>query len=61
MDLRLDRLGCVEWIQSALDRDLWRDLVNTVMNLWVLVPWSGLISYEYLACLLWMSRVASCS
>jgi hypothetical protein len=28
----------VEWIQLAQDRDLWRDLVNTVMNLRVLAP-----------------------
>jgi hypothetical protein len=27
----------VEWIQLALDRDWWRDLVSTVMNLWVLL------------------------
>jgi hypothetical protein len=30
--------GGVEWIQLAQDRDLWRDLVNTVMNLRVLAP-----------------------
>jgi hypothetical protein len=28
----------VEWIQLAQDRDQWRDLVNTVMNLRVLAP-----------------------
>jgi hypothetical protein len=32
--------GGVEWIHLAQDRDLWRDLVNAVMNLRVLVPWS---------------------
>jgi hypothetical protein len=30
----------VEWIQLAQDRDQWEALVNTVMNLWVLAPWS---------------------
>jgi hypothetical protein len=25
----------VEWIDVAQDRDQWRALVNTVMNLWV--------------------------
>jgi hypothetical protein len=25
----------VEWIHVAQDRDWWRALVNTVMNLWV--------------------------
>jgi hypothetical protein len=24
-----------DWIDLALDRDRWRALVNTVMNLWV--------------------------
>jgi hypothetical protein len=28
----------VDWIQLAQDRDRWRVLVNTVMNLRVLVP-----------------------
>jgi hypothetical protein len=30
--------GGVEWIQLAQDRDRWRVLVNTVMNLRVLAP-----------------------
>jgi hypothetical protein len=30
--------GGVEWIQLAQDRDRWRALVNTVMNLRVLAP-----------------------
>jgi hypothetical protein len=25
----------IDWIDLAQDRDQWRDLVNTVMNLWV--------------------------
>jgi hypothetical protein len=31
-------VGGIEWIQLAQDRDRWRDLVNTVMNLRVLAP-----------------------
>jgi hypothetical protein len=38
MDLREIRWGSVEWIQLAQDRDWWRALVNTVMNLRVLAP-----------------------
>jgi hypothetical protein len=33
MDLREIRFGDVDWIQCAQDRDRWRALVNTVMNL----------------------------
>jgi hypothetical protein len=40
MDLREIGWGCVGWIQLAQDRDRWQAVVNTVMNLWVLVPWS---------------------
>jgi hypothetical protein len=40
MDLREIGWGSVEWIQLAQDRDQWWALVNTVMNLWVLVPWN---------------------
>jgi hypothetical protein len=29
--------GCVEWIHFAQD---WWTVVNAVMNLWVLLPWS---------------------
>jgi hypothetical protein len=36
MDLREIQWGDVEWIDLAQDRDQWRALVNTVMNL--LVP-----------------------
>jgi hypothetical protein len=32
MDLRYDGM---DWIDLAQDRDQWRALVNTVMNLWV--------------------------
>jgi hypothetical protein len=34
--------GRVEWIQLSRDRDRWRALVNTLMNLPVLAPrnWS---------------------
>jgi hypothetical protein len=40
MDLRDIGWGSADWIQLDQDRDWWRDLVNTVMNLRVLAPWS---------------------
>jgi hypothetical protein len=40
MDLGEIGCGSVEWIQLALVRGRWRALVNTVMNLRVLAPWS---------------------
>jgi hypothetical protein len=33
MDIREIEWGNVDWIDRALDRDQWRALVNTVMNL----------------------------
>jgi hypothetical protein len=33
MDLREIGFGDVDWIHSAQDRDTWRALVNTMMNL----------------------------
>jgi hypothetical protein len=30
----------VEWIHLAQDRDWWQALINKVMNLQVLTPWS---------------------
>jgi hypothetical protein len=38
MDLREIGWGSIEVIQLAKDRDRWRALVNTVMNLRVLTP-----------------------
>jgi hypothetical protein len=38
---RLDA-GGVEWIHLAQDSDRWRAVVNAVMNLRVLAPWSEL-------------------
>jgi hypothetical protein len=38
MDLREIVWGCEEWIHLAHDRDRWRAVVNTVMNLRVLAP-----------------------
>jgi hypothetical protein len=40
MDLRKTGWGDVEWIHLAKDRDCWQALVNAVINLWVLLPWS---------------------
>jgi hypothetical protein len=37
---RLAGGGGVEWIHLAEDRDWWWAVVNTVMNLWVIVLWS---------------------
>jgi hypothetical protein len=36
--MNLGKTGCgdMEWIHLALDRDQWRALVKTVINLWVL-------------------------
>jgi hypothetical protein len=44
MDLREIVWGSVDWIQLAQDRDRWRALVNTVMNLRVLAPQRHLFS-----------------
>jgi hypothetical protein len=38
MDLSEIGWGSVDWIQLAQDRDRWRALVNTVMNLRFLAP-----------------------
>jgi hypothetical protein len=38
MDLRETGWGSVDWIQLVQDRDRWRALVNTVMNLQILAP-----------------------
>jgi hypothetical protein len=35
MDLRVIGWDGMDWIDLAEDRDQWRVLVNTVMNLWV--------------------------
>jgi hypothetical protein len=40
MDLREIGWGSVEWIQLAQDRGRWCALVNMVINLRVLAPWS---------------------
>jgi hypothetical protein len=41
MDLREIVGGGMEWIHLAQDREQWRALVNTVMNLWVLTQWNS--------------------
>ena len=33
MDLQEARVGCGDWMELAQDRDRWRALVSTVMNL----------------------------
>jgi hypothetical protein len=38
MDVREIGLGCVDWIRLAQDRDRWRAVVSSVMNLRVLSP-----------------------
>jgi hypothetical protein len=35
MDLREEGCFCMGWIDLAQDRNQWRALVNTVMNLWI--------------------------
>jgi hypothetical protein len=35
MDLKEIRWGDMDWIDLAQDRDQWRTLANTIMNLWV--------------------------
>jgi hypothetical protein len=40
MDLREIGLGDVEWNHLAQDRDCWQALVNAMMSLRVLAPWS---------------------
>jgi hypothetical protein len=35
MDLRERGWGSMDWIHLAQDRDQWRALVNSAMNLWV--------------------------
>jgi hypothetical protein len=40
MGLRDIGWGSVEWIQLVQDRDRWRAVVNTVMNLRILAPWN---------------------
>jgi hypothetical protein len=44
MDLQEIGLESVDWNQLAQDRDRWRALVNTVINLPVLAPRNWLIS-----------------
>jgi hypothetical protein len=39
MDLEEVGWEGVEWIRLAQDRDQWRVIVNTVMNLWICKRW----------------------
>jgi hypothetical protein len=54
MDLRECGWGCVEWIQLAQDRDQWRAIVNTVINLRILGPRSYLFIY---VCIYLVSKI----
>jgi hypothetical protein len=45
MDLKeINWRYCVEWIELAKDRNLWRALVDAMINHRVLAPWSQLLS-----------------
>jgi hypothetical protein len=47
MDLREIGWSGMDWIHLAWDRDQWRALVNTVLNLWVpLNVWKFLSSFS---------------
>jgi hypothetical protein len=48
MDLRETDWEGVKWIQLAQDKDQWRAVVNTVMNLRVLAPrrWFVLVGFR---------------
>jgi hypothetical protein len=48
MDLREIGWASVDWIQLAQDRDRWRAVVNTVMNLRVLAPRNSLVLPSHL-------------
>jgi len=41
LDRRKIGWECVEWMHLAEDRDQWRALVNTIMNLQVLILYSA--------------------
>ena len=40
MDLKEICMNTRNWVDSAQDRDYWRGLVNTALNLWVHKLWS---------------------
>jgi hypothetical protein len=54
MDLKETGWGSIEWIQLAQDRDRWRALVNTALNLRVLAPQSYLVIYHFVFILRYM-------
>jgi len=35
IDLQEVGAGCEDWMELSQDRDRWRELLSTVMNLWV--------------------------
>jgi hypothetical protein len=56
MDLRETGWECVVWIHLALDWDHWWALVNTVMNLQILSPWSKL-SGDQKVCMVFKGKI----
>jgi hypothetical protein len=56
VDLGEIGLWGVDWIRLAEDRDRSRAVVSAVLNLWVLAPWSQLVS-----CVTYDFSMASCN
>ena len=44
MDFKVNGYNMINWVDSAQNRDYWRDLVNAALNLRVHNPWSWLVS-----------------
>jgi hypothetical protein len=49
MDLREIGWNCMDWIDLAQDRDQWRALVDTVMNLWEKMLGNSLVAAQLAA------------
>jgi len=72
MDLREIGLKGVDWIHLAQDRDRWRAVVNTVMNLrvpqmadnfltsWVRTLFRGVSMLIHIVSTFWVERIAAC-
>jgi hypothetical protein len=59
MDLRETGWESIEWMKLAQDGDRWRALVNTMMNLRVLAPWSQIGSRVRRTPMKWSAIVES--